>query len=787
MPDQLATARTNLLQMRPRKRAVDDPFTTGAAELSRRGGEADASGTGPDSEESRRELRRLLEWFYFEKDRQAANRLDMAIDHDFYDGMQWRPDDEAVLTERRQSPLVYNEVAPMCDWLIGTERRTRVDWKAMPRSEDDVDLADTKTKVLKFVSDINRVPFARSRAFADAVKGGVGWVDDGTRDDPTQDVLYSRYEDWRNVLHDASGYELDLSDARYVFRWRWVDEDIAMTMFPSRAAQIRRAVEDSAYRMVDSMEEADWQVSRGESELVRSSGFIYAQGYGSPFAVDAKRRRVRLIECQYRKPAKVQIVDDGPWRGAIASPFDRTLASHVRGTTIVEKVMLRTHVAIFTEADMLAMGPSIYRHNRFSLTPIWCYRRGRDRLPYGVVRRVRSIQEDINKRASKALFLLNTNQIIADEGAVTDWNEARDEADRPDGTIIKKAGKEFEIRRDLQQATGQMEMMTLGAQSIQKSAGVSNENLGRQTNAVSGEAIKARQLQGSVVTTEPFDNLRLAVQVQGEKQLSAIEQFYTQEKVVRLTGTRGALDWVKINVPEVQPDGSVRFINDITASAADFVVSEQDYAGTLRQVMFESLNQLATRLPPEVGMRLLTVAMEYSDLPNKDEVAEAIRRMTGDPDPNKRLTPEEQQQAEINKRAQAEALEIQRQTALAALDEQRAKVREINARAAKIEAEASGAVDGDAGQVRAAAAAEIDRLSEELRAAQAKLLNETAKIQAGADSAAEVARINAAAKREIAELQQASDEKLAPIIERLNEIERQMKGRDRMRQEKKPR
>ena len=35
-----------------------------------------------------------------------------------------------------------------------------------------------------------------------------------------------------------------------------------------------------------------------------------------------------------------------------------------------------------------------------------------------------------------------------------------------------------------------IQMMTLNAQAIQKSAGVSQENMGRQTNAVSGEAIK---------------------------------------------------------------------------------------------------------------------------------------------------------------------------------------------------------------------------------------------------------------------------------------------------------
>ena len=72
-----------------------------------------------------------------------------------------------------------------------------------------------------------------------------GWLDDGVRDDPTEDVLYSRYEDWRNVLWDSAAYEHDLSDARYVFRWRWVDEDVALTMFPQRRSQIATAVEDA--------------------------------------------------------------------------------------------------------------------------------------------------------------------------------------------------------------------------------------------------------------------------------------------------------------------------------------------------------------------------------------------------------------------------------------------------------------------------------------------------------------------------------------------------------------
>jgi hypothetical protein len=110
---------------------------------------------------------------------------------------------------------------------------------------------------------------------------------------------------------------------------------------------------------------------------------------------------------------------------------------------IVDKLMMRVHIAVFTETRLLGLGPSPYRHNRFSLTPIWCYRRSRDRLPYGAIRRVRDIQQDINKRASKALFMLNSNQILAEEGATEDWESLRDEADRPDGVVVYRAGRKF--------------------------------------------------------------------------------------------------------------------------------------------------------------------------------------------------------------------------------------------------------------------------------------------------------------------------------------------------------
>jgi hypothetical protein len=747
-------------------------------------------GGGPvnelDGEKARDTHRKLMSWYYYERDRQATNRMEMAIDHDFYDGDQWSEDDKKILEDNNQAPLVYNEVAPMTDWMIGTERRTRVDWKVLPRAEDDVEKADVKTKVLKYVSDVNAVPQQRSRAFADAMKGGIGWVDDGVRDDPSKDAIYSRYEDWRNVIMDSAGLDLLGEDARYLFRWRHVDEDIAVMMFPKRADKITAAVDDWAQGAIAEDDDlAGWESPLNGSTVRKGTISPYvntAVGYG------AERRRVRLIEAQWREPTPTKFVTNGPLAGSIFDPRDSSmkwaLENYPETPQIIDKVIMRVHVAVMTETHMLAMGPSIYRHNQFSLTPIVCYRRSRDRQWYGPIRRVRDIQRDLNKRASKSLWYLNGNQLVAEEGAFKDVQQAKEEAADPNGVIQYKKGYNFDIRRDAEAATGHMQFMALDQQSIQRSGGVPDENLGRKTNAISGEAIKARQQQGSVVMTEPFDNLRFAVQHQGQKQLSLVEQFYSEKKVIRLTGATGPIEWVKINVPEEQPDGSIRYLNDITDSMADFIVSEADYAGTLRQVMFDSLTQMSQRMPPELAVRMLRIAFEYSDLPNKREIVDEIRRMTGEQDPAKKLTPEEQAAAEKQQAMQDEAAQLQRESAITALEEQRAKVRQINAQADKLEAEAraagmgadgsgpdAAAIEGMVAQIRAEAQDQIEALSQRL--AKATASNEAAiyKANKAADSAAEVARIQAANKLAIAEATKPAEDALAELQKRLASVE----------------
>ena len=99
---------------------------------------------------------KLMNWYLQERDKQAENRFQQAIDEDFYDGLQWSDEDAQELIGRGQAPLVYNQIKPTINWMLGTERRTRIDGKVLPREESDEAGAETKTKLLKHLSGFRR-------------------------------------------------------------------------------------------------------------------------------------------------------------------------------------------------------------------------------------------------------------------------------------------------------------------------------------------------------------------------------------------------------------------------------------------------------------------------------------------------------------------------------------------------------------------------------------------------------------------------------------------------------
>jgi hypothetical protein len=590
----------------------------------------------------------MLACYADELDRQGDNRAEMAEDEDFYDNIQWNPDDAQQLRDRGQVPLVYNVISTSIDWISGSEKRARTDFKVLPRKKEQAKQAEKKTALLKYLSDVNREPFHISRAFEDAVKVGIGWIEDGLDGDSEDEPLYSRYESWRNVLHDTAATELDVNDGRYIFRSKWVDLDVAIAMFPKRQDVLRSSAERG-----DDFIQRDLY---GDAPM-DSQEMALEQAYGSTTGSRAiegfQRQRVRIIEGWYKRPVTAGKMKGGTFDGEMFDAFSGGHKLDLKNgdAQLVEKTIMRVHIGLFTEAGMLWWSESPYRHNRFPLTPIFAYRRGRDGAPYGVIRRLKDIQVDVNKRASKALHILSTSKIIMDYDALPDdmsFEEFQEEVSRPDAIIRKMPGKEIDINADRDLAQWHLELMSRDINMIQQASGVTDELLGRKTNATSGVAIQRRQDQGSLATAKLFDNLLFACQVHGEKLLANVEQFMDQEKQFRITNQRGKSDYVTVN--DGLPD------NDITRNKADFVISEAAWHATIRQAAADELMEAMSRLPPEVAILLLDLAVENMDLPNREEIVKRIRSVTGQFDPNSETpTPEEQQR--MQQMAQQQAMQ----------------------------------------------------------------------------------------------------------------------------------
>jgi hypothetical protein len=305
-----------------------------------------------------------------------------------------------------------------------------------------------------------------------------------------------------------------------------------------------------------------------------------------------------------------------------------------------------------------------YDHDDFPFFPIFCYRRKRDGMPYGIIRDIRDPQSDLNKRRSKSLFMLSAHRVIYERGSLDNPGKFRDEMDRADGLAEVNAGaisgQRVHIVNEQQLAAAHIELARDDARYIQDIAGITDENLGKKTNATSGKAIEARQLQGQTTSGIVFDNHFHSFQLQGEWQLKLMEQYWDQEKEFRITGNEQKDEFAMVN--SRGPNGEL--LNSMTRYPADFVVGKQDHRETIRLQAMEAFNALIMALSKEgmakIALDLLDLAVDMmDDLPNKDEAVARIRKINGQEGPDEGMSPEEKQKKEEERAQKAQQMQAQ--------------------------------------------------------------------------------------------------------------------------------
>ncbi len=619
---------------------------------------------------------------------QPAWRARADVEDDYYDSNQI---DAKTLAEMRSKgiPEVFaNLIAPTVDTVLGMEAKARTDWKVTADGDDSDEMAEAMNEKLHEAERTSNADRAISDAYAPQIKTGLGWVEVGREHNPFADSRYRlKAIHRREIWWDWLAKEPDISDARWLVRKRWTDEDIALLMFPKHEQLIKATIGrwqsfTDVFMEMDSASNtlaSHWSVER--STTIEQHEYL-----------DLERRRVCVYEVWYRKWVRGYVLRT---RDGLVVELDKKNPFHKQAiaaglATVESAIFPKMRLSWWIGPHRLADIPTPYPHNDFPYVPFFGKRENRTGAPYGMIRAMISPQDEFNARRQKIMWLLSAKRVTADEDAVLDHNAAAAEVARPDAYIklnknrLNKTSTAFQVDSDMQLNTQQFEVMLDAAQRIQDSSGVFHEALGKSVSggATSGIAINSLVEQSTTNLAEINDNTRHARTKVGNLLLSLIKEDIGRAETSVMVGKRTPKQRrVVLNSMTAGKDGAMLRTNDVQRTKSRVELEDVPSTPTYRQQQLLQLTELTKALPPEIQALVIPMVIESTDLKQRHDIADLIRSRLGIQKPIEAMTPEERQQAQeqIDKLAKDDA--FQEEMKALALAEAKAKMRKAEAEA----------------------------------------------------------------------------------------------------------
>jgi len=310
-------------------------------------------------------------------------------DYEFVEGKQWNDADLERLSETGRAPLVINRIKPLINLLSGYQKLHRYDLNFLGRTPDDVELAEVRKDVTKYICDRCGYDNEESAAFADMAIGGLGWLYVGYKiDEETgKGEAFIQRENPFGIYPDPESHKTDFSDAKYIFRAKWTDKDELKSIYPEHTAEI-----DAQFAIYDSAEREN---SIHDNELLWYKREL---------------QKVRLVECWYKQRERQKKIILA--NGEEISPEELMPEMFFSGMIAGEKEFDATVVkcAVFFDTVLLEDIASPYQHGEIPLVPmtLFYYGIGEDEIPAGIVRDLKNPQREINKRRIQQLHILST-------------------------------------------------------------------------------------------------------------------------------------------------------------------------------------------------------------------------------------------------------------------------------------------------------------------------------------------------------------------------------------------
>jgi hypothetical protein len=591
-------------------------------------------------------LLEIIEWWKTSRDHFQPWRQEAMACFDYTAGTQWAEEDLKILADQSRPAVTFNRIGPFVDAVSGLEIGNRQEVQYLPRQLGKSGVNELFTGAAKWARDESDAEDEESEAVRDNIICGMGCVQTRMDFDIDPDgMIRMDRVDPLEIYPDPASRKPNFSDARRVIRVKDVPLATAEEMFPEYPAN------DIHARWAE-----DQPDDTKQPHNARLAPYYRVDQAGE---IDRQRMQVRLVEVEWWDWITCYRVEN-PATGRFVR-LDQAAAARYR----VRAQMLGIKVAMVKDKERryykAIVGNTILKCFRGPDEGGFTYKlmtgkRDRNRgYWYGIVRAMIDPQMWANKFFGQALQIVNTNAkggLIAEQDAFVDIEAARGEWSRADSIIEVNQGALSQGRVQPKVAPPfppQINaMMEMAINAIPSTAGINLEMIAQQTKEQPGVLEMQRKQQGMTVLSFVFDSKRRYQKEQGRLLLWFIKKFISDGRLVRIGGPENAQ-----YVPFTHLPGVVEY---------DVVVDEAPSSPNMKERVWNMVMQMLPMirtlpLPPEATIEL----MKYSPFP-----AALIQKLT-----------ELMQQPPNPPPAAA-----------AKIDLDKAKAQELQARAAKTQAEA---------------------------------------------------------------------------------------------------
>lgn len=536
-------------------------------------------------------------------------------------GRQWDADEAAALLAQKRKPREYNEILPSVNSAVGHQIKNRLSISLRPRGgKADQVQAELRSKVLMQIADQTHLHWKETEVFADGLIQQRGYYDvrmafdKNMRGDIRINVL-----DPMDVIPDpdSKSYEPAGWDDVLYTRWLTVDEI---------AADYGQTVADQVDAMrVDDADHGQYDDTGAERSKFGDPN-LRGMGYDA-YYTDARVRRARVVERQ-RWVNSMSRVLFYPRTGDIRLAENLTpevIQQQINQGAVLTKQMQR-RVRWQAATQHVTLHDAFSPYDSFTIIPYFAFfRRGQT---IGLVDNAIDPQQARNKALSNFEHILGTS---ANSGWIREENSIVNMTDAEFAEKGAMTGLDLQIRKGAQfpqkiqpnQVPSGYDRYLDQVTNALKSVTVPDAMRGQDGVDTSGIARQTQQFAAQQQIAIPLDNLGRTRHLLAEKKQQLVQQYYTEERVFRITETdftTGKQVETPIEVNKWDAERGV-YINDLTEGEYDVVISEQPIAATFEDGQFNqalSMRKEGIAIPD-------SVLIQSSTLSRKSEILEQMQ------------------------------------------------------------------------------------------------------------------------------------------------------------------